>query len=72
MKKFTFLFITTLIIGFVFFIIIHWAFRMDLKRSLDLTIAGAIGGLGGIYLMDYFGKTKNRTQKLNKKNKTPL
>ena len=72
MKKFTFLFITILITGFVFFAIIHWAFRMDLRRSLDLTIAGAIGGFGGIYLKDYFGKTKNRTQNLNKKNKTPL
>ena len=56
MKKFIWLFITTLIIGFVFFAVIHWAFRMDLRRSLNLTIAGAIGGLGGIYLKDYFGK----------------
>jgi len=60
MKKFLTLFIIVIIVGVLFFASAYWLFHMSFRRSIGFTISSAIGGLGGIFLKDYFEKRKKK------------
>ena len=60
MKKFIIIFIACLILGILCYLILSGVFKIENKRAFEISVSGFIGGLGGMYLKDFFDKRKNK------------
>lgn len=50
--------IAIILVGFVFFSVLHWLFKWDINRAIGTAIAGAIGGFLAPLIVKSFRKAK--------------